>query len=199
MENEELHGGKKLSYLNRCSIVSFEAKEKNSSNKYLKTVLLYPISPEEGNTQHSLKQGLVEAYKELLLFSRAGEKVCIGLLSLCRRHTYENNEYDSHARSSFKEMEELASDLNKELPDCFTTHHDIEVESALTSSDIICAYRGGYGRLVYRTLIFAGAESFEIASPSLVAHAYVGGTKNVNNLLMRIKYAVAKYGAMYKG
>lgn len=75
-------------------------------------------------------------------------------------------------------------------------NYGLELETALQRSDIISPFRGGYGGLLYRTLAFLGTAR-EIAPPSFTSFPHVGGTNNLGNLAMRVKYAAGLNSNFY--
>lgn len=183
-----------LSHVNRGCLVSYRAKQPNTEEYIGRTAMIYPVSPEEGATENDREKGILEAVKELRMFTQ--ESLHIGLLALCRAKTAKEWNYDAPSRNSYEEAERLALKLNNHDQHNITAkNYGIELENALQNCDIISPYRGAYGGLLYRTISFLGSAR-EIACPSFTMHPYIGGTNNLGNILMRVQYALAKYGAM---
>ena len=179
-----------LPHVNRGCLVSFHAKKPNSDDRSERTAMIFPVSPEEGATRADRLTGIREAIDELGIFTKG--PIHVGLLSLCRLGTSKDWSYDAESRRSDEDATWLKEQLNGAGAGVTAYNYGIELETALQRSDIISPFRGGYGGLLYRTLAFLGTAR-EIASPSFTSFPYVGGTNNLGNLAMRVKYAVAKH------
>ena len=179
-----------LHHVNRGCLVSFHAKKPNSEDRSERTAMIFPVSPEEGATRADRLIGIREAIDELRIFTR--EPIHIGLLSLCRPGTAKDWTYDAESRRSDEDAAWIKDQLEGSSAGITAENYGIELEKALQTSDIISPFRGGYGGLLYRTLAFLGTAR-EIASPSFTSFPYVGGTNNLGNLAMRVKYAAAKH------
>jgi predicted methyltransferase MtxX (methanogen marker protein 4) len=207
LKNEQIHGIVKvdcggvklrnayreaydLPHVNRGCLVSFDAKKPNSEERVERSAMIFPVSPEEGATREDRLYGIHEAVKELRIFTN--KPIHVGLLSLCRVSTAKNWTYDAESRSSYEDACWIAENLKDSNSGVTAKNYNIALEDALQESDIISHFRGSYGGLLYRTLAFIGTAR-EIASPSFTRLPYVGGTNNLGNLAMRVKYAVAKW------
>ena len=159
-----------------------------------RTFLSFPVSAEEGAGRAARLEGLRQAVKELRrwTFIGADAHIKVGVLALARRDAAADPSYDREARRSCDDAEYIVKMLNG-TDGTSARNYWLELEQAVTECDVISLYRGAYGNLMYRTLIYFGS-SREIASPSFTEHAYVGGSQNQSpeGLVSRVAYAAAR-------